>query len=289
MHQFILNFLFVVAVTPLCAQKVSGKLQFATGEKFTVNMEIKNTVAQQAGGQAIDFLVTGSLAHHYRITDAGSDNTTLHHELDALDFQFQGMGQKRSFDSKRKKDTEDVFEKQFEELLAGKYDLVIDRAGKTIKVVPEKIVLTSQDERLAIVTDMLSDLTSVVHPPKKESPSFFAVLPAREIAVGDKWTDSIKTENQKTVTISILSAITDSTIIVDFNSTSVSNVTTQRMGRPARTNLTNITTGKIILNRKTGIIREKTSVTESNGTTEAMGGSLPITGKTFITITVRRE
>ena len=45
-----------------------------------------------------------------------------------------------------------------------------------------------------------------------------------------------------------------------------------------------ITTGTININRSTGLIRNKFYVTESNGTTEMMGNTVPVTSKTTIAI-----
>jgi len=56
----------------------------------------------------------------------------------------------------------------------------------------------------------------------------------------------------------------------------------QLMGMEVTTSLNNTLTGTIILDKATGIIREKTMTTESNGTNEGMGGSTPITSKTVI-------
>ena len=58
------------------------------------------------------------------------------------------------------------------------------------------------------------------------------------------------------------------------------------MGMETITNLNNKTTGKIIVDKASNIIREKNSVTDSKGTTEAMGGTVPVTSKTIINIKV---
>jgi hypothetical protein len=47
--------------------------------------------------------------------------------------------------------------------------------------------------------------------------------------------------------------------------------------------------GTIILDKATGIVKEKKIITESNGTTEAMGGTVPVTAKTTITIHVKPD
>ena len=48
----------------------------------------------------------------------------------------------------------------------------------------------------------------------------------------------------------------------------------------------NKSTGKIILDKLTGIMKEKNMTTESNGNTEASFGTLPVTSKTTTTIKV---
>jgi hypothetical protein len=136
---------------------------------------------------------------------------------------------------------------------------------------------------------MLKDVTNVVYPPKKNEASFFKVLPGKAIALNESWTEAIEDAGGKFNTVYTLSAITDSIIVVDFKGNSVTITKAEMMGRETITNMNNAFTGKIILDRITGIIREKIIVTESNGTTEAMGGTLPVTSKTNVTIHVISE
>jgi hypothetical protein len=76
---------------------------------------------------------------------------------------------------------------------------------------------------------------------------------------------------------------------VEFNGTGISTSKTIMMGRDAVTTMNNTETGKIILDRTTGIIKEKTTNTESNGTMEAMGGTMAVTSRSTITIHIKSE
>ena len=76
-------------------------------------------------------------------------------------------------------------------------------------------------------------------------------------------------------------------MIVDFKGTSTSVTQAEMMGMQTSTKMNNSYTGKIILDKATGIIREKTTSTESNGATEVMGNSLPVTSKTTLPIHVK--
>jgi hypothetical protein len=289
MLKLIPGLILLIIASPVFGQKVSGKLKFDKGKNITINMEVTSTMAQQTGNQAIDFSTEGAVTHAYKVTNATDNNTTLNHTLQRFWFKFDGMGQKRSYDSDVPKDKESQFGKQFTDICAKKYDIVIDTTGRTLLTIPKKVELTQQDERLMVITNMLRDLTSVVFPPQKGSASFFKVMPPYEVGVGDTWTDTTSSKDETSATSYTLSEITDSTLVIDFKSISVSAIRSEIMGRQVVTNLTNAAAGKIILDKATGIIQKKTSTINSNGTADAFGGTVPIAGKTTVNIFVKQE
>jgi hypothetical protein len=281
-------FLCTAFHTCICAQKISGNLRFEPGKTYTVSMEIKNSITQQAAAQAIDFSVTGTVIHYYTAEEINS-GIAFHHSMENLSFSFDGMGQKKAFNTGIKKDMDNAPGKQFAEVLSKKYDLVLDSIGTTVMTDPEKANPVKYDEHLIILNDLIKDLTAVAYPPAKGTASFFKVLPGYEIGVGDSWKDSVNAENQKSATINTLSGLTDSTIIITFTTTGISKEKSEMMGTEATTRMNYSGNGKIILDRQTGIIKEKTIVTDSNGNAEAMNASLPITGKTIVTIRVTKK
>jgi hypothetical protein len=151
----------------------------------------------------------------------------------------------------------------------------------------EKIQLAESDSRFAILTSMLKDVMDLVQPPQKEKASFFAVLPGREISKGDTWTTSTPTTNGQIDAAYVLSSISDSALVVDFVESSVSIIKAEMGGSETTTTMNNRSTGKIILDPITGILREKTISTESNGNTESSFGTIPVTSKTITVITVK--
>lgn len=285
--RFFLFIPFLVFSTSIFGQKVTGKLKFEQGQTLEVFMKVKTTISQQAMGQAIDFNVDATGAHTYKVTNATEDNTTLNHQLQQITFSFDGMGQKRKFDSKEEKDLNGQFGKPIKELLDKKYDIIIDNNGKTLMAVPEKIKLGETDSRMAIITSMLKDVTDLALPPQKGKASFFQVLPEKEAGKGDSWTESYINEMGKFDAAYAITEINDSVIVVDFAANSITVSKAEMMGSETTTTLNNKSTGKIIVDRNTGIIREKTINTESNGNTEASFGTLPVTSKTNTIITVK--
>lgn len=270
-------------------QTAPPKLLFEQGKIFNIQMEVKTSVAQQAGGQAIDFTVNGLALHSYKVTNATQVNTTLEHNASKIQFTFEGMGQKRSFDSDNEKDMNGPFAEPVKGLLSKGFNMIIDPNGKALMIQPEKSDPVKADDRSAIVFSMLKDITDVVYPPKKGEASFFKVLPGKETSVGESWVESGQNENGKFSNEYTLTEITDSTIIVDFKGSAVTTTKATMMGVETSTAMNHTTNGKIILDKTTGIIKEKTITTESNGNTEAMGGTMPVTSKTTILIKVKPE
>lgn len=271
------------------AQTASGNLKFEQGKTLVVDMKIKTSVAQQVGGKAIDFSADGFALHSYKVMNTTTDNTTLHHEVKKIAFNFEGMGQKRSCDSDNEKDMADQFGEPVKNILNKKFDVTIDPNGKVITAKAGKAATEKTDERLTIVLNMLKDITDVAYPPQKGEASFFKVLPPTETAAGESWSDSLQNETGKYKTTYTLSGITDSTIIVDFKTNATTASKAVIMGRETTTTMNSASTGKIILDKITGIVKEKTIAIESNGNTEAMGGTLPVTAKSTIVIHVKSE
>lgn len=200
-----------------------------------------------------------------------------------------GWVRKKGFDSDKKKDIEGSFGKPIRDVLSKEFDMIIDPTGKALLVRPEKIALEKTDERFAIIGNMLKDLISVVYPPQKGATSFFRVLPEEGVAVGESWQETFSGENESGLTIYTLSAVTDSTLEVDFKTTATHSSKGEMMGMETSTNMKSHATGRITADKASGLILRKTTTIEATGATEAMGNSMPINSKTVITTLVSRR
>ncbi len=289
MYQALLFFIFLFFNYALKGQVISGKLIFKEDQAFSIDMKISTVVTQQVMENAIDFTAHGTALHNYKVKDITPGNTTLHHQANKITFEFKGMGQERKFDSDNEQDMAGQFGQPVKEILSKTYDMTIDTNGKVIRIQPEKMEALRSDERLTIVLQMLNEIFEVVYPPQKGESSFFKIVPSGTVEKGERWTDSLQKENGKYIMHYSLSDITDTTLIIEFNSTAVSHTKAMMMGRETTTTINSTSTGKVIVDKSTGIVKEKLITTISNGTTEAMGGTLPMTAKTTIIILVKPD
>jgi hypothetical protein len=289
MYRTIFTFLFLcLLVTSVCAQTADSRLSIQKGQEILIRMEFTNNRIQTAGAQVINFRLNGFAVHKYTVTDVTANSIKLHHEIQQTGFSFDGMGQKKNFDSGNEEDQKGPFAPYFKEILSRKFDITIDTSGRTIVATPEKTELSKPDDKLVTITDMLKPIIDLVYPPTRGSASFFHVLPAGTKSVGSTWTETTDTESEKSTTGYTISSMTDSTITVDFKTTATCNSKTEMMGRLTKTIVNNASTGNIIVDRNTGLLKEKTVTTDTNGTTEAMGGTVPISGKLNVSVVVKR-
>ncbi|MBI5373060.1 MAG: hypothetical protein HZA79_13645 [Sphingobacteriales bacterium] len=286
---FLLFALFFALVLTGSAQTVDGRLFFRQGQAIEISLQTQTTISQQAMGQAIDFHVDASCKHQYEVTNTTEDNHSLRHSVKRITFSFDGMGQKQAFDSDIPKDLNGQSGKPVKELLEKKYDMIIDPYGKVLLTLPDSFPAAQTDNRMAIISSMMKEVVDIVQPPQKGKGSFFRVIPEKEggLKTGDSWTESGSAQANTYQTTYVISAVTDSTILLDFTGNAYTVTKAEMMGSETSTTLTHKSTGKITVDRATGLIRQKTTQTESSGSTESSFGNLPLTSKTTSTITVQ--
>jgi hypothetical protein len=202
-----------------------------------------------------------------------------------MKFVFEGMGQKKSFDSNNEGDMNGPFGPYIKDLMDKKYDFELDSLNRIKQFSAFNTPSPKPDDKLVTITDMLKPLMEFTQPPSS-GPGLFSVIKGSPISPGLKWSEGIESKTEKSSDTYIITAVTDSIILVDLNISGACNSSSEMMGHITKTNENKVGTGKIIYDRKTGLIREKTETIDSNGTTEAMGGTVPINGKISITILV---
>jgi hypothetical protein len=278
----------LVCANLLNAQKINSRIRMEQGAVYEVQTEVKNLLAQQVNGMSFDFNLDGSSVSQYAVTNTTDENISLRHSLQRIHFLFDGMGSKQSFDSDKPKDLEREFARPLRDMLAKSYDMIVDSLGKTLLVLSPSAAPSQGDDQYRLISSMMGELGAMATPPKKGEPTVFMAWPGGEMAVGESWTISSNAANDKYSTVYILREINDSIYRVEFSGTGTRRVENEMRGTSFVINLKTVTQGEMIVDRGTGIIKEKTSTIESTGSSELMGSSTPVTGKTTMHVKVRK-
>lgn len=276
---------FLLLALTLSAQRV-GNVTLKKGQVIHVRVEMTNNSFQTAGAQVINFRCNGFAVRNLTCTNISPNRFTIHYEMQELAFTFDGMGQKKSFDSKNEEDLNGPFGPYFKKILSKKYDIILDSSGRIISMLADTTKLPKPDEKMITVTDMLKPIMDELDF-SNLGPSFFTPLPSEDSTIlSMPWESSIESATENSTIDYKLNSITDSTVLLDIGIDGKYNNSSEIMGRITKTNQSISGTGKMIVDRRTGLLKTKAYTANSKGTREAMGGTVPINGKVEILVSV---
>ncbi len=288
MRMIFITSLFIFFSFISFSQQINSGLKFETGQTMNITMQVKSFITQHTGGQAIDFTMDATGEHVYTIRDVTKDSMTLHHGFRSISFRFDGWGRKMNFDSKNETDLNGIYGRSIKEMLEKTYDITIDASGKVLSTVPQKIQLSEADSRMAAINNAMKEILEQVQPPQKGQQVLLKVPYDPTIKGATKIVHPFEGSGGNYNGTYIISAWDDSTMTLDFTTSSVTVTKAESMGNETVTTMNNKSSGKIILDRITSVIKEKTETIESNGESVSSLGTLPVSSKTFITITTSR-
>lgn len=268
------------------AQKVSNKLQFQKGQKLEMQTTIKSQ--SQMMGQSIDINVNSTRLLNVQAVAGG--NATIENKIKHLQFNVDAMGQNKTYDSDKEEDRTSEMGKGMEKGLKNTYTMTVDPYGKVTAVKAADDNPNNAKDSAAgqdMMSGMMEGLMEGFNLPKVGDETEFAILPAKEVSKGESWTDTASanqdTKRKATYTVS---NITGNDIIVSYTEDVSTKTTKENMGMQVDIDKQDKNTGTITLNRKTGLLKQKTVSTETSGKASVMGQEVPLDSKSTKTIVV---
>jgi hypothetical protein len=282
--------LFMIAAIALAttgfAQKVNSKLTFQKGQKLEMTSKVNAVVSMEMMGQAMESKIDATITRLFDVEDVTNNSATIEHKVKRIQMNFEApMQGAQAFDSDNEKDMKGDGGKAMEKALKNKYSMTVDAAGKITAVKaddnnPNKTEKKADED---MMSNALAQFAAGFDLPKTGDTSEFMILPSKELAKGESWTKS--SENAKTVYT--LADVTDADIIVNYTEEASTSRKQEAMGQEITMTSKDKTTGKITLDKKTGLLKEKTATTNSEGNMEMAGQTMPMNTKTTKTVTVK--
>jgi hypothetical protein len=280
MKQILFLSCMLIAIAGI-SQTVNNKLNFQKGQKLEMQLDI-NTTSTTSMGETV---VNASFNRIFDVEDVANGNATIEHKVKRIQFKVESMMGNQNFDSDNEKDAKGPAGKSFEKSLKEKYTMTLDPTGTVVSVKQDEVppVDGSKSEGDDMTSVFMAQVGAGMHMPEVGEKSLFSILPSHAISKGEGWTDTSNNMKQAFV----VSDITDNDIVIAYTTDGTVKKTQKIMGMDVLINSKDATTGKITLDRKTGLLKEKTGVTNSDGTMEVMGQSLPLTTKITTSIVVK--
>ncbi len=271
--KFTLLAALLMALSFAFGQTSSNKLTFENGQIYEIISKISSGFEQEAMGRKIEVLINGTIYHSYEVVSVSPDSIRLLHKTNRITFLLDGMNQKMNFDSDIKKDLDSEMGKVMKNALQDTYSMLIDLKGHVLEVQTTVTKGKKSDaSEMEIFKNLLTGFTASLESPKKGESSVFRILPEQEIRKGFVWAET----NEKKKTSFAIADITENEILISYKSEYPTESKGNIMGMDTFTNLDNSETGKIVLNKNTGIMKTKNATTTATGHVSVMGQNLPI-------------
>lgn len=257
------------------AQTTSPKIGLTKGQTVEV-VTNTNISAQTMMGPSSGTISSSDV---YSVNDATENGITLVKVPKQIKMNFSMGSQEMKVDSDNPKDLTSMFGQPVKEIMSQKPEFTIDANGKVIALKLDGKKKKDDQSGANIMGMMLPGMDFSAAIPQEGSPSIFQVLPARNVAVGDTWTDSTDIKDNKNITTYKVRNITDKEIILDFAGNG-SNISSQAAGgMKVEVNATTATTGNIIIDKATRIIKQKTTTSTTESAINVAGRDITSTIK----------
>jgi len=282
--------LFAINITlGVAAQKNDkGKVSFPKGQKLEMTAQTKAVITQEVAGQSMDMNVNSTITRSFDIEDVTNGTAKIEHKVKRLQFSFDVMGQSQSFDSDKPEDLKTEIGKSLEKSVKNKYTISVNENGTIVNVKadddnPNKNEESTDNDMMGNIMGQFAEGLEV---PKTGDVISLKVVDVAQLTKGQSWTDSLSGGESGTVKYTVTN-ITPSEILIDY----VSDGTTKRKqevggGMEVDVSMTNKTSGVITLDKKSGLLKQRTLISEGSGNMEAMGQKIPMKSKITATIAV---
>lgn len=268
------------------SQKLTNSLSFQKGQKLEMITKGKSVISMEMMGQAMETKIEATITRLFDVEDVANGIATIEHKMKRMQLNVEApMAGSQTFDSENEKDMKGEGGKAMEKALKNKYKMSVDARGKItmVKADDDNPNKTEGNNQNDMMEGAMSQLASGMELPKAGEITDLSILPNKEIIKGESWSDSSKGMKSSYV----LTDITPTDILIDYTETGSTERAQEANGMEIKISTKDKTSGKIILDRKTRLLKERTSTTDSEGTMEMMGQTVPMTTKSTKTVTVK--
>lgn len=273
----ILFFVFAFTALAVSAQTGANKLVFQKGQTVEVTTNV-NIALQSPMGEMPMTMVS---VDHYLVNDVSPNAIQLSRLPKKLTGSYTLMGQEGKIDSDDPKTLENPMMQPLKELLK-KQEFTIDDYGTVLAMKGEAKKSEAESGMGGMMMPGLGDLM-----PAAGQPSVFKVLPAKQINKGDAWTDSSATPSGNSSTTYTVKDIVDNDIQLAFTGESSSKGTQSMMGQSVDMATSNKTEGAVVVDKATGLLKQRTSTTSNDSVMNLMGNEMKMTSKVMAVTTVK--
>lgn len=275
-HTFIALALLVSA--NVFAQKVSVPVKFEKGKGIDVTEVLAGT--QTSIGEST---INATVVRHYDVQSSADGKIVLEYSVKSMKFEAASMMGSFEFDSEKESDRKGDIGTALASTLNNKYILTLDANGRVTENKPSPSNPAGKENIDPMMGNMLKQFSQNILPPAAGSFLELCLIPNNAIAKGDNWSDSTSVGK----TVYTVSDITASEVILSFQQAVSRTDKSEMMGNEITVVSNGTSTGTIKVDRASGLLKEKTAASKTEGTMSAMGQTMPTSSDVQQTIMVK--
>lgn len=262
---------------------VSRGLNLNAGQKLQIESKVNTLSTMELMGQAMEINADVVMIRELEVKEKKEKSYQLVSTIKKMNLNSSFMGQSMSYDSDKKEDSENEMGKMMKGQLNIPKEVELDDDGKLINVKKDtvKSAVDGNNPMLAMMESM-----GAAQDESNGANEAFQVLPAGT-KTGDTWSDSTIADGSKTYRTYTLTGIQGNDATIAVSGTQAVNKTVENQGMEATVSLDSKITGEILVDKSTGIVKQRTLVVEGTGNTEAMGQEIPMTTKITTTSVIK--
>ncbi len=276
--------LTLIVSSALYAQEIPGKVVLQKGDiiKLTTDMTSSNTQSMM-GGDPMEMKTNTNSYTELEVKEVLTDGYKMSQTMKKMKMDFDGFGQKTTYDSESKEKQDNPFVKQLAEKINIPEDIKLGFDGKLIEEeANEDKKVSSKDGKRG---GGRGGMRMMGMGTNSSAESAFLVVPKDAVTKGG-WEESTEKDGLKTRRKYTMGAVMGTMATVTVQSQTKGDLDMNRGGMPMTTKVNTLTEEMIIVNMSTGKVQMHTVNMTNNSKTIMNDKESPSTGKTTITTTV---
>jgi len=267
---FCISALLLVAVSTIA--QGSGKIILNKGQKFIQETSGNVVITQEVMGQAMESKIDMKSTNTIEVIDVKDTSYSLSNTITKMKMNMSAMGQDMNYDSE-KEDNDSSISRGMSKVLNNPRKVDISKTGKPINST-ENNVTDSGANAMAGLQYLMGNSDA------------FQTIPSKASA-GYSWQDSVSKDDTKLNTTYTVKELKGNDVTVSVKGTVQVNQDTEVHDMKFTTHSTGAFTGELIVDRKTGVVKQRNNTVETTGTIDIMGQQIPITTKVATETTVK--
>ena len=276
--------LTLIVSSALYAQEIPGKVVLQKGDiiKVTTDMTSSNTQSMM-GGDPMEMKTNTNSYTELEVKEVLTDGYKMSQTMKKMKMDFDGFGQKTTYDSESKEKQDNPFVKQLAEKINMPEDIKLGFDGKLIEEeANEDKKVSSKDGKRG---GGRGGMRMMGMGTNSSAESAFLVVPKDAVTKGG-WEESTEKDGLKTRRKYTMGAVMGTMATVTVQSQTKGDLDMNRGGMPMTTKVNTLTEEMIMVNMSTGKVQMHTVNMTNNSKTIMNDKESPSTGKTTITTTV---